>query len=148
MAPPCSQGPAAPFETLPPHFLTLHFLRTGVSTALLASRFLTSPPWQFKNITMWATELSRAGAKPGVTNSLLTRVGNGVGVITCQLRHSASQLSIHAEQEIQHARYITVYRWNQTVRPSRRWVDSFKTGLIETGWDGVDWIHLAHDKHQ
>jgi hypothetical protein len=30
-------------------------------------------------------------------------------------------------------------------RPRRRWVDNIKIGLTEIGWDGMDWIDLAHD---
>jgi hypothetical protein len=33
-------------------------------------------------------------------------------------------------------------------RPRRRWVDSIKMNLRETGWDGMDWIDLAQDKDQ
>jgi hypothetical protein len=33
-------------------------------------------------------------------------------------------------------------------RPRRRWVDSIKIGLRETGWDGMDWIDLAQDRDQ
>jgi hypothetical protein len=28
----------------------------------------------------------------------------------------------------------------------RRWVDNIKIDLIEIGWDGMDWIDMAHDK--
>jgi hypothetical protein len=31
-------------------------------------------------------------------------------------------------------------------RPRRRWEDNIKIDLIKIGWDGVDWICLAHDK--
>jgi hypothetical protein len=31
-------------------------------------------------------------------------------------------------------------------RPRRRWVDSIKMDLLETGWGGVDWIGLAQDR--
>jgi hypothetical protein len=34
------------------------------------------------------------------------------------------------------------------VRPTRRWVDNIKIYLTEIGWDGMDWIDLAHDRHQ
>jgi hypothetical protein len=30
-------------------------------------------------------------------------------------------------------------------RRRRRWEDNIKMGLRETGWEGVDWIHLAQD---
>jgi hypothetical protein len=33
-------------------------------------------------------------------------------------------------------------------RPRRRWVDNTKTILREIGWNGVDWIDLAHDSDQ
>jgi hypothetical protein len=29
-------------------------------------------------------------------------------------------------------------------RPRRRWVDNIKIDLREIGWDGMDWIDLAH----
>jgi hypothetical protein len=29
-------------------------------------------------------------------------------------------------------------------RPRRRWVDNIKMDLREVGWDGMDWIDLAH----
>jgi hypothetical protein len=31
-------------------------------------------------------------------------------------------------------------------RPKRRWVDSFKMGLQEEGFGGIDWIDLAQDR--
>jgi hypothetical protein len=33
-------------------------------------------------------------------------------------------------------------------RPRRRWVDNIKTDLREIGWDGMDWIDLAHNRGQ
>jgi hypothetical protein len=33
-------------------------------------------------------------------------------------------------------------------RPRRRWVDNIKMDLGEIGWDGRDWIELAHDRDQ
>jgi hypothetical protein len=33
-------------------------------------------------------------------------------------------------------------------RPRRRWVDSIKMELRGIGWDGIDWIDLAHDRDQ
>jgi hypothetical protein len=33
-------------------------------------------------------------------------------------------------------------------RPRRRWVDNIKMDLREIGWDGVDWIGMAHDRDQ
>jgi hypothetical protein len=30
-------------------------------------------------------------------------------------------------------------------RPRNRWEDSIRMDLREIGWEGVDWIHLAHD---
>jgi hypothetical protein len=31
-------------------------------------------------------------------------------------------------------------------RPRHRWEDGIKMDLRETGWGGVEWIHLAQDK--
>jgi hypothetical protein len=31
-------------------------------------------------------------------------------------------------------------------RPRRRWEDGIKMGLRETGWGGVEWIHLAQGR--
>jgi hypothetical protein len=31
---------------------------------------------------------------------------------------------------------------------SRRWEDNMKTNLGETGWDSLDWIHLAQNRDQ
>jgi hypothetical protein len=33
-------------------------------------------------------------------------------------------------------------------RPRHRWMDNIKMDLRETGWDGMDWIHLAQDRDQ
>jgi hypothetical protein len=37
-------------------------------------------------------------------------------------------------------------------RPQRRnrrsWEDNIRMDLRKLGWEGVDWIHLAHDKEQ
>jgi hypothetical protein len=33
-------------------------------------------------------------------------------------------------------------------KPRRRWVDNIKMNIREIGWDGVDWIDLAHDRDQ
>jgi hypothetical protein len=33
-------------------------------------------------------------------------------------------------------------------RPKRTLVDNIKMDLIETGWDGVDWIDIAQDRDQ
>jgi hypothetical protein len=33
-------------------------------------------------------------------------------------------------------------------RSRRRWVDNIKMDLRETGWDGVDWMDMAHDRDQ
>jgi hypothetical protein len=30
--------------------------------------------------------------------------------------------------------------------PRRGWVDNIKTDLVDIGWDGMDWIGLAHDR--
>jgi hypothetical protein len=31
-------------------------------------------------------------------------------------------------------------------RPRRRWEDGLKMDLLEIGWGGVEWIHLAQDR--
>jgi len=31
-------------------------------------------------------------------------------------------------------------------RPRRRCEDNIRTDLIEIGWEGVDWVHMAHDR--
>jgi hypothetical protein len=31
-------------------------------------------------------------------------------------------------------------------RPRHRWVDNIKMDLGAIGWDGVEWIGLAHDR--
>jgi hypothetical protein len=31
-------------------------------------------------------------------------------------------------------------------RPRRRWEDNIKMDLREVGWEGADWIDLAHDR--
>jgi hypothetical protein len=31
-------------------------------------------------------------------------------------------------------------------RPRRRWEDGIKMDLGESGWGGVEWIHLAQDR--
>jgi hypothetical protein len=31
-------------------------------------------------------------------------------------------------------------------RPRRRWVDNVRMDLGKIGWDGVDWIGLAHGR--
>jgi hypothetical protein len=33
-------------------------------------------------------------------------------------------------------------------RPRRRWEDNIKIDVRETGWDGMDWSHLAQDRNQ
>jgi hypothetical protein len=33
-------------------------------------------------------------------------------------------------------------------RQRRRWVENIKMDLREIGWDGGDWIDLAHDRDQ
>jgi hypothetical protein len=30
----------------------------------------------------------------------------------------------------------------------RRWVDNIRMDLREIGWDGMDWMDLAHDRDQ
>jgi hypothetical protein len=49
--------------------------------------------------------------------------------------------------------HIGYWRESQTEkRPlgkqRRRWVDNIKIYLGETGWDGMDWIYLGHDRCQ
>ena len=34
----------------------------------------------------------------------------------------------------------------QLVRPKRTWKDNIKIDLQEVGWEGMDWIDLAHDR--
>jgi hypothetical protein len=36
----------------------------------------------------------------------------------------------------------------KTERDSSEWEDNIKIGLIETGWENVDWSHLAQDRDQ
>jgi hypothetical protein len=31
-------------------------------------------------------------------------------------------------------------------RPRHRWEDGIKMDLMEIGWGGVDWVHLAQDR--
>jgi hypothetical protein len=33
-------------------------------------------------------------------------------------------------------------------RRRRKWKDIIKMGLMETGWEGVDWIHLDQDRNK
>jgi hypothetical protein len=33
-------------------------------------------------------------------------------------------------------------------RPKHRWMDNIKIDLREIGWNGIDWIDLAHDRDQ
>jgi hypothetical protein len=33
-------------------------------------------------------------------------------------------------------------------RPRHKWEDNIKIYVGEIGWEGVDWIHLAHDRDQ
>jgi hypothetical protein len=33
-------------------------------------------------------------------------------------------------------------------KPTRRWADNIKMALRDTGWGGMEWIHLAQDKDQ
>jgi len=33
-------------------------------------------------------------------------------------------------------------------RPNHRWEDSIGMDLRELRWEGMDWIHMAHDKDQ
>jgi hypothetical protein len=36
----------------------------------------------------------------------------------------------------------------QLRKPTRRWEDNIKMDLMETGWGGMDWIHLIQDRDQ
>jgi hypothetical protein len=36
----------------------------------------------------------------------------------------------------------------QLRRPTRRLEDNIRMDLRETGWEGVEWIHLAQDRDQ
>jgi hypothetical protein len=31
--------------------------------------------------------------------------------------------------------------------PRCRWLDNIRVDLRELGWEGVDWIHVAHDRN-
>jgi hypothetical protein len=33
-------------------------------------------------------------------------------------------------------------------RPKRKWEDNIRKDLMETGWEIVDWTHLAQDRDQ
>jgi len=33
-------------------------------------------------------------------------------------------------------------------RPRRRWEDNITMAVREMGWEDVDWIHLAQNRHQ
>jgi hypothetical protein len=33
-------------------------------------------------------------------------------------------------------------------RNSSRWKDKIRTGLKETGWEGMEWIHMVLDRYQ
>jgi hypothetical protein len=33
-------------------------------------------------------------------------------------------------------------------RPKRIWENNIRKDLRETGWEGVDWVHLAQDREQ
>jgi hypothetical protein len=33
-------------------------------------------------------------------------------------------------------------------RPRSRWEDNIRMSLRETGWEGVEWMHLAQDGEQ
>jgi len=34
------------------------------------------------------------------------------------------------------------------VRPRHRWEDNIRIDLGEIGWEGMDWMILAQDRHQ
>jgi hypothetical protein len=36
----------------------------------------------------------------------------------------------------------------QLARPRRRWEDNIKMYLRDTGWGGIHWIDMAHDRDQ
>jgi len=47
------------------------------------------------------------------------------------------------------------YKWSQNLtgrnhpkRPGRRYENNIGMARRDTGWEGVDWIHLAQDKDQ
>jgi hypothetical protein len=46
--------------------------------------------------------------------------------------------------------YKILVRKSDGLRPLRklrhRWKDNIKTDLMEIGWEGVDWIHVAQDR--
>jgi hypothetical protein len=33
--------------------------------------------------------------------------------------------------------------WGQLGQPRHRWEDNIKMDMKETGWEGMDWIHLV-----
>jgi len=33
-------------------------------------------------------------------------------------------------------------------RPRHRWEDNIRVNCRETGWEGVDWMHLCQDRDQ
>jgi hypothetical protein len=40
-------------------------------------------------------------------------------------------------------------QWNRALgRHRRRWEDNIRMDLRETGWEGVDWMHLSRDRDQ
>jgi hypothetical protein len=44
-------------------------------------------------------------------------------------------------------KYIQVFVGKRPLRtPGHRCEDNIKIDLNETGWEGEDWIHLAHDR--
>jgi hypothetical protein len=43
---------------------------------------------------------------------------------------------------------VTPERKRSLERPRRRWVDNIKIHHREIGWDGMDWIDLAHHRDQ
>jgi hypothetical protein len=46
---------------------------------------------------------------------------------------------------IHHSGWKTGRKKNPFERPRRRWEENIRMDLMETAWDGVDWIHLAQD---
>jgi len=50
-------------------------------------------------------------------------------------------------KRIQHCNRKTL-REETTRRPRRIWEGNIRMDLTETGWEVLDWMHLAHDTNQ
>jgi hypothetical protein len=37
-------------------------------------------------------------------------------------------------------------RWEDVIRPRRRWENGIRVDLRETGWGSIEWIQLAQDR--